>query len=235
MKPLYITVEDHAVPQLITSALEAYEIGRTSPRKKEDKLETFGLLWGYMTPERGNRPPRIIVTTATVETSALVTKGSANPDLGSLRMKMEFVTRYWPHLEVVGTFHSHPYDSLSEAREYKGWQASSPDTVGPNQGDTVFWPRLHEELFLNNPYLGHLIISVTALQKTGWALPKAIEGDSGFELSLGKRKIWITSYASEAVEYEDGPGAQMMDALPVLDIPSMTHRAIEGNFVQASD
>lgn len=235
MKPLYITVEDHAVPQLITSALEAYEIGRKSSRKKEDQLETFGLLWGYLTPERGSRPSRIVVTTATVETSALVTKDSAQPDLDSLRMKMEFVTRYWPHLEVVGTFHSHPYESLAEAREAKGWQASSPENVGPNQGDTVFWPRLHEKLFLNTPYLGHLIICVTALQKTGWALPKEIQGNSGFELSLGKRKIWITSYASQVVNSKDKASTKMMVGLPVLDIPSLTNRAIDGNFSQAND
>ncbi len=39
-----IVVEDHAVPQLLTSALEAYDFGKSSGRRYQDKLETFGLL-----------------------------------------------------------------------------------------------------------------------------------------------------------------------------------------------
>ena len=228
MKRLHITVEDNAVPQLITSALEAYEIGHKTSRKSETQLETFGLLWGYIIPERGPRPARIIVTTATVETSALATKDSVSPDFGSLSMKTEFITRYWPHLEVVGTFHSHPYASLEDVRKIKGWQASTPETTEDGSGDTIFWPHLHEKLFQHNPYMAHLIITVTALKKNGWALPNQIEDRSGFELSLGKRKIWITSYASVATQDENS--AVMMDSQPILDMPAMTHRAIQGNY-----
>ncbi|WP_314017856.1 hypothetical protein [Stutzerimonas degradans] len=227
MQRLHITVEDHAVPQLITSALEAFEFGRKTARKKEVQLETFGLLWGYILPARGNRPPRIVVTTATVETSALATQNSVDPDRKSLQMKMEFVMRYWPHLEVVGTFHSHPYKHLDDVRRASGWRASSEE----DEGDLLFWPQLHKQLFKHNPYLAHLIITVTDLKKKGWAVPKEIERESGFELSLGKRKLWITSYASVATQDEDG--AQMMASLPVLDIPSLTNRAIEGNYADA--
>lgn len=224
MKRLTITIEDHAMPQLITSALEAYEFGRKTSRKHETQLETFGLLWGYILPERGSRPPRIIATTATVETSAFATNHSVTPNWDSLRMKMEFVMRYWPHLEVVGTFHSHPYKTRKEVEACHGWQASN----GDNEGDMHFWPELHKELFKYNPHLAHLIITITALQRKGWALPKEIENRSGFELSLGKRKLWITSYASATNEGENK--FEMMSKLPILDIPSLTNRAIEGNF-----
>lgn len=237
MHHLDITIEDHVVPQLLTSALEAYEIRDQNHQHKLDKLETFGLLWGYVIPEREDRNPRIIATVATVETSALRKNDSVKPDINSLKMKMEFVKRYWPHLEVVGTFHSHPYESLDEVKSCKGWQAS---TEG---GDTDFWPYIHKELFPTTPYLGHLIVTITKLSKKGWANPKQIHNDSGFELSMGSRKLWITSYGSEMNylevnedecfdeegEQDDAIEYEMMDSLPRLDIPSLPARVIDGN------
>lgn len=234
MSYLNITIEDHVVPQLLTSALEAYEIRDQNHRKKLDKLETFGLLWGYVIPERKNRNPRIIATVATVETSALRKNDSVTPELESLKMKMEFVHRYWPHLEVVGTFHSHPYTSLEEVKGCKGWQASA------DGGDLDFWPYIHKELFPKTPYLAHLIVTVTKLTKKGWALPRQIQDESGFELSMGRRKLWITSYGTEiknqitkieedSIIQEEHPKYEMMEYFPAIDIPSLTTRVLSGN------
>lgn len=223
---LHITVDDHVVPQLITSALEAYEVGSRKGKKKEDKLETFGLLWGYTLPERDGRPPRVVVTTATVETSAIPTTSSVEPQLDSIAMKKEIINQYWPHLELVGTFHSHPYDTLEEVRSVRGWQAS---TEG---GDTDFWPQFHEKTCPENPYLVHLIVTVTRLQKKGWAWPGTIENNSGFELSLGKRKIWITSYSTECFsggEEDSFEEYSMSLAPPILDIAALERRVINGN------
>lgn len=227
---LHITVDDHVVPQLITSALEAYEIGRrfNGRKKSEDKLETFGLLWGYTLAERDNRPARIVVTTATVETSATPTKSSVEPQLDSIAMKKEIINRYWPHLELVGTFHSHPYDTLEDVRSVRGWQASTEN------GDTDFWPWLHEKVCPENPYLAHLIVTVTQLQRKGWAWPGAIENNSGFELSLEKRKIWITSYSTECFS-DDAKDEVLVEEydmssdLPVLDIAAIERRVIRGS------
>ncbi len=71
--PIRIIIEDHVVPQLLTSAIEAYEFEHCSHAdgKGQTKLETAGLLWGYVQPARGDQPPRIVATMATVETSAL--------------------------------------------------------------------------------------------------------------------------------------------------------------------
>lgn len=239
MSMLNIVVEDHVVPQLLTSALEAYEVEHPSGRQRLDKLETFGLLWGYVIPGRRERNPFLVVTAATVETSALRKSDSVAPNLGSLRMKAEFIGRYWPHLEVVGTFHSHPYDSLKDARACRGWQASSPKT-NQDGGDTIYWPLIHKELSIGTPYLGHLIVTVTSLKKAGWAQPKRFCGNSGYELSMGTRKLWITSYATEIPgerrrsdgrrvidDREAAPKPVMMASQPFLDIPSITMRALK--------
>jgi hypothetical protein len=130
-------------------------------------------------------------------------------------MKRDFFGRYWPHIEIVGTFHSHPYESLQEVRELRGWQ-SSPE-------DTDFWPKLHKELCVDAPYLAHLIVTITALQRASWAYPKRIENGSGFELGSDRRKLWVMSYGTARVE-EDDETEYSMIAPTHLDIPALENR-----------
>lgn len=68
-----LIIEDHVVPQLFTTAIEAYEFEHTAhvKGKSNPELEIFGLLWGYSIPQKGNMPLKIVSTMATVETSAL--------------------------------------------------------------------------------------------------------------------------------------------------------------------
>jgi hypothetical protein len=121
----YVFVEDHVVPQIFTSAIEAYEFLHNNLKGKgANRLETFGLLWGYSVQAKGNQPDKIIVTMATIETSATRHSDWVKPDFESLLMKKEFLESYWPDVELVGTFHSHPYSNLRAVRAVSGWQAS---------------------------------------------------------------------------------------------------------------
>lgn len=67
------------------------------------------------------------------------------------------IEQYWPHLELVGTFHSHPYETLEDVNETKGWRAS--------EGDRAHWPSVHSELVTNQPLMAHLVFTVTELKK----------------------------------------------------------------------
>ena len=51
-----LIIEDHVVPQLFTTAIEAYEFEHKTHKKgkSNSKLETFGLLWGYSIPQKGD-------------------------------------------------------------------------------------------------------------------------------------------------------------------------------------
>lgn len=232
-----VTIEDNVVPQLLTSALEAYDFGQHLDEKRETQIETFGLLWGYVIDGREGKSPRVIATMSTVETSAKRKPSSVQPDFESLRTKRDFIQTYWPHIDIVGTFHSHPYESLGDVKSISGWEASSPENLGlKSGGDTEFWPGLHEEICPDLPYMAHLIVTVCALKRDGWAAPKKFSVDSGFELTAGRKKLWITSYATEAVLIEEESegvdkwgGEQMqlfrmMEYSPILDIPALVHR-----------
>lgn len=222
-----ILIEDQAVPQLLTSAIEASEIEQKKSKygKATSQLETYGLLWGYVLPERNGHPVRIVVTMVTVETSALAHQDWVAPNRESLEMKRDFFNKYWPHIELVGTFHSHPYAGLTEVNSNQGWRASP--------GDCEHWPQAHEDLFSDMPYLAHIIVTVTALEKKGWAYPSRLanaEAETGFVLTADYRKLWIKGYCTEQVFNEaDDEGADdyytyLLNKKIKLDIPSLEKR-----------
>lgn len=242
-----ILIEDHAVPQLLTSAIEAYEIlHKPSLRSKgKDQLETYGLLWGYILPEREEIPatdylpsaraidPRIIVTTATIETSAIRDNHQVLPDMQSLLAKRDFMRQYWPHLELVGTFHSHPYESYEDVMDAKGWRASDEEKEGVHTGDVVHWPEIHHHICPNIPFMAHLVVTITQLKKSGSAYPARLPGNeskTGFVLSAGTRKMWIKAYATQSTVLEEDSAClnfSMTDDVQ-LSIPSLTARIWEG-------
>ncbi|MBL4835034.1 MAG: hypothetical protein JKY26_13775 [Pseudomonas sp.] len=194
-----IIIEDHVVPQLLTTAIESYEIDHKSHLKgrANSKLETYGLLWGYPLPARDDLPARLVAVMATVETSAIRHKEWVQPDYDSICMKRDFFKTFWPQLELIGTFHSHPYDSLKEVNYHKGWRASGED------GDMGHWPQMHEKIFHDAPELAHLIITITQLERLGTAWPERLPGSearSGVVFSAERRKFWFKAYSTRRQE-----------------------------------
>lgn len=210
-------IEDHAVPQLFTTAIEAYEFTHqaTSRSRAYDKLETFGLLWGYSIPAKGSIPGKIIAAMATAETSAIRHSDWVKPNFDSIKAKKEFFEKYWPHLELVGTFHSHPYDDLTQVNSHSGWRASD--------GDERFWPTFHKLVSPAQPALLHLVIAITSLGKRGWAWPsrlsKSSEQKKGYIITAEYRKLWLRAYATYLVD-DNFTFADDMD----LEIPALEKR-----------
>ncbi|HKS13535.1 MAG TPA: hypothetical protein VJS90_10910 [Pseudomonas sp.] len=199
-----VIIEDHVLPQLLTSAIEAYEVSHKAHERGRNNrnLETFGLLWGYALPVRKGLPARLVAVVATVETSALRHTNWVRPDFESIAMKRDFFGEYWPQLELIGTFHSHPYEDLTEVNDNKGWRASDEDKE--------FWPAFHEFVCPDMEELAHLVIAITALSRKGTAEPMRLAGaeyTSGYVISAEKRKLWIKGYTSSLYEEidEDAP------------------------------
>lgn len=99
-------VDDHVVPQLFTTAIEAYEFAHksTANGKGYDGLETFGLLWGVSVPAKGESPSKIIASIATAETSALRHSDWVKPNFDSIRAKKEFLVNTGLMLSWLGLF-----------------------------------------------------------------------------------------------------------------------------------
>lgn len=219
-----IIIEDHVVPQLLTSAIEAYEVEhRAHERGRANRrLETFGLLWGYALPARDNgTPARLVAVTATVETSALRHTDWVRPAPESIRSKRDFFAEYWPQLELIGTFHSHPYDSLDEVNEVRGWRASD--------GDERYWPYLHHLVCPEMGQMAHLTITITGLARRGSALPDRLPGNeysAGYVISADTRKFWIKGHTSQRLD--DDSLAVFTNEDVLLEIPSLSQRFRDG-------
>ena len=141
------------------------------------------------------------------------------PNLESIKTKRDFFSQYWPHLELIGTFHSHPYPDRSSVADAKGWRASP--------SDLEHWPQVHKELRPDLPEMMHLIITITALQKKGTAWPTRLLGNeqaTGYVLSSDWRKIWIKGYCTVRDEDVAGTNSYESETEVNLDIPSLTHR-----------
>ncbi|GGW57070.1 hypothetical protein [Alishewanella tabrizica] len=190
---MLVVIEDHVIPSLLTSAMEAYEFEhKTHSRGKgKRKLETFGLLWGYVIPEKNGKPAKVVATNATIETSALRHEEWVRPEPESIQAKKELINSYWPHLELVGSFHSHPYDELDDVISARGWQCSD--------GDRKFFPWFHEVICPEQPNIAHVIVTVTQLKKSSKAIINRIESKEadGISVSTGYRKFWINAYATQ--------------------------------------
>jgi hypothetical protein len=146
-------------------------------------------------------PVRLVAVLATVETSALRHEDWVAPEIESLLMKRDFFREYWPQLELIGTFHSHPYASLAEVNENKGWRGTLIDDDGA--GDFAHWPYIHEGVCSDMAKLAHLVIAVTALGRKGTAWPLRLPGGesaTGFVLTAGARKLWIKGYCTSRIE-----------------------------------
>jgi hypothetical protein len=217
-----IYIEDHVVPQLFTSAIEAYEFEhRSSTRAKaQSKLETFGLLWGYNLPPSETQPARIVATNATIETSALRHEEWVAPDFASITSKKEFFEKYWPNITLVGSFHSHPYENIDDVKSSKGWRGSETDINN-------FWPHFHKNITPEQERLAHIVVAITRLSKKGWAYPDRLKNDGeyekGYSLTADERKLWLRGYSSIKKTVSDN--FETSDDIK-LDIPSLERRFV---------
>lgn len=213
-----VIIEDHVLPQLLTSAIEAYEVSHRAHERGRvnNKLETFGLLWGYALPPRDMVSSRLVAVLATVETSALRHAEWVKPSTESLIMKRDFFREYWPQLELIGTFHSHPYESLADMNAARGWQAS--------EDDKSYWPFFHESTCPDMDELAHLVIAVTALARTGTAEPTRLvggESSSSYAITAQKRKLWIKAYTTarhDKIEDDDDSDFDLEEEITEISI-----------------
>ncbi|WP_216601339.1 hypothetical protein [Vreelandella azerica] len=162
----------------------------------------------------------------TVETSATRHNEWVAPNFESLKAKKKFFQSYWPNIELVGTFHSHPYKNLNEVIECKGWRAS--DSSDGEANDQVFFPYFHEEIAPEQYTLAHLIVAVTELEKRGWAYPDRLSGSErtkGYRLSADNYKFWIRGYSTDFVEDPEGEeGTFVFSDDSDLEMPSLENR-----------
>jgi len=101
-----IRISEQAPVHMCLSGMEAFSAShlRRGPRIR---LETYGSLWGHEV-----RLPRgrtlYSVEMAAVDTSAKMENDEVRPAPAALDLKRDVMTSFWPQLEFLGDFHTHP-------------------------------------------------------------------------------------------------------------------------------
>jgi hypothetical protein len=184
---------------MILNGLEAYSVMHT---KNAKFVEIYGNLFGYQSTMRDNRT-LYQVETVNIDTSAKGNANSVKPNLDALVLKTETMRHYWPHLEYLGDFHTHPYESINEVTSTELEQGTKKgDNKGYflSQGDRKSLESLSEFYVLNDTkYRIGLLVTIAAI-----AADKGKEAEhlhrNCIQFNLKRHKLWITAYCA----YKDG-------------------------------
>lgn len=185
-----VSLSDTAFFSIVTSALEAYSVCHQDNAEDEHvPVETYGNLWGYEATTK-RKESMLHVLLADCDVSAKREPGSASPADDAFKLKSDFADNFFPELEYLGDFHSHPYDvsevktELELQRQTYHEQSSDDHKFAKHkQGD-------------GRTYRLQIIVTVFERPDT----VKRASGHLGDDLSCirfqyDKRTIWIKAYA----------------------------------------
>jgi len=134
---MVVYLSHRALEDMLLATLEGYQVPKTA---KSGFTEVYGLCLGMVRDEKLRRKGggeywrrHVYVQQAPVQIRAKATKDHVWPNLQSLATHLEVAKVLFPHLEVIGDFHSHPYKSAKGLRRWKKWEPS-PDDCKYNRG-----------------------------------------------------------------------------------------------------
>ena len=192
-----VSLSDSAFFSIVTSAMEAYSVcHQDSPKDEHVPVETYRNLWGYQAATKRNESVLHVVL-ADSDVSAKRELGSVSPADTAFELKRDFADSFFPELEYLGDFHSHPWDE-SEAKTELNVQRSLYHQQSSD--DQKFAKYQHE---LGKPYRLQLIVTV-------FERPNMVKRTSGhldddlscIRFQYDKRTIWIKAYAYRLNEKE---------------------------------
>jgi hypothetical protein len=199
---------------LVLSSLEAYAIEKKGSRGKNKKhLETYGSIYGqHIQLDDGRTLFRVEM--AQSDTTAKQTTSSVHYSEEAIALKRAALASFWPHLDYLGDFHSHPYETLKEAKDLKGYYLSEGDRANLSENWKTFFKGLRYRL--------GLVVTVAAMQRardngSSWAG----DGLNCLEFTIGNFRMWISAFCV----YEDqkeGVYTEDADAFVELTAPALT-------------
>lgn len=182
-----IRISEMALLTMVLNGIEAYAVMNSNKKRDREntKLETIGHMYGY-SKETGDEK-YYFVDCISIDTTARQNTNSVGEYNESRRLKTDIVNSYWPHLELLGSFHSHPYDNIKEVHDNKGYYGSDADK---------------ETMEADGEKIA-LILTIATLGKKSDNGTRYKNGHSNcFQFTLGKLRLWLTAYAT----YEDEDG-----------------------------
>jgi len=157
---LHVNVEARAFEDLLLAAVEGYKV---APGKGYKYTEVFGICFGSVRRKiKYGQETEVLVNVSRVATQlrAKATASSVLPNEKSLAAQVEIGQQFFPHLEVVGDYHTHPYRSFDELKANVGWEHSDADEQSLPEFLDQLRQREHSPVF-------SLVVAVAAGSKSG--------------------------------------------------------------------
>ncbi len=183
-RDMVVHVSDVAIMDLLLAGMESYH-----NRRNDQPVETGGLLWGSIRDD-GDMDH---VTVAHVSTD---THGKRHPEHFTLNQvstqaKCDLMNQRWPHLAMIGDFHTHPYSHYDEVPS---------DGSEFSRGDFDWYEKYHTR----ETWAGRvgLVLTLAKLKRHDRrSVNPSVKKRHGNTLywQLGRYRFWLAAYAIDSV------------------------------------
>lgn len=184
-----VFISDACLDDLVLQAVDAFQHGDNHSDDGRKGLETIGVAWGRRQfSEEGGEPveAKFFVEKCLLSLSAIRHQDWVTPDPAAMKALADTMDLMNPQYELLGDFHTHPYDDLDKVNQAKGWEWSRQDK------------RYFKENFVwehtNNMPL-FLICAITRMQRVRENYDAVAYDRNGvLTLNVGQFRIWINAY-----------------------------------------
>jgi len=210
-----VRLSENALLSLVLNGLEAYAVFDMNKKSGPKRgLETYGSLIGYETKMKDERT-LFQIELANVDTSAKRNKDSVKNNEDATRLKSDTLKSFWPHLEYLGDFHTHPYKCYTDVDDIEGYYLSEDDRKDLAENSSS-WD--------GYGYRAGLVVAIGELKIAGSKNRDWVGSEcTCVQMTLGNLRLWITAYCAflddkkKKLVYTDDN-----DPLVFLDCPSIT-------------
>ena len=189
-----VHVSDQALMHLLMAGMESYKVRQWNNVATTERgpVETGGVLLGYKTHK--DSIDHIMVEHASTDTYAERSYQSVTLNDRVTEAKRQVLEGRWPHLSLIGDFHTHPYkNGYVEALGASGWEAS--------RGDYESYIEKDED----SPWRGScaaLILTITDLKRyreESYHDPK-VTRDHIVHWQQKEYRFWLSAFAIDKVD-----------------------------------
>ncbi|MCV3765146.1 hypothetical protein [Rhizobium sp. TRM95796] len=176
-----VKLSDQLIESMTLAALEAYVLGDQRNKKNKEKIETLGYIWGFRRIE--GETVNLYLDRMSLSLSARRTNGSVTPHEHAAELKHNLIERWSPHLLLLGDFHTHPFDDLTEVKSNSGWDFSQAD-LDYLDGDEFLWEKSDQ-----TPV--NLVMTVCRLGRVRETFSAEMCDQNLWQFDAGEFRFWL--------------------------------------------
>ena len=177
------TISDHALEEMVLAASESFVLGNST---WHGSVEIHGYLWGNRRVDSGGSVEYVHIDKFSISASASGDEDSVQVDDDVVRLKNSILNFWAPHYHFLGTFHTHPYDTLDEVKEHQGWNFSRQDR-SVFLRDEDLW-----KLSGPNHYPIMMVMAVTQIAKVNDTELSVHANGGRIEFNVGNLRFWLS-------------------------------------------